>query len=48
MEIHRKFDEGISTSISLQTVDYLKDWLFNHILGSDRLYASYLQAAGIR
>jgi hemerythrin len=47
VEIHRKFDEGIS-GISLDTVDYLKDWFLNHILSSDRQYATYLQAAGIR
>jgi hemerythrin len=47
VEIHRKFDEGIS-GVSLDTVDYLKDWFLNHILSSDRQYATYLQAAGIR
>jgi hemerythrin-like metal-binding protein len=46
-EVRRKYDEGIS-GISLETVDYLKDWFFDHILGSDRQYSTFLRAAGIR
>ena len=46
-EIRRKYDEGIS-GISLETVDYLKDWFFDHILGSDRRYSTWLREAGIR
>ena len=46
-EIRRKYDEGVSAGLSLDVVTYLKDWLFDHILGSDRQYIPYLQAAGI-
>lgn len=29
--------------LSLKTIDYLKDWTINHILGSDRDFGEYLR-----
>jgi hemerythrin len=46
-EIRRKYDEGVSAGLSLEVVDFLKDWLFDHILGSDQKYTQYLHEAGI-
>ena len=43
----RRFDAGDISGLSLEVVNYLKDWLFDHILGSDRQYTQYLHAAGI-
>ena len=47
-EIQRKYDQGISAGLSLELVNFLKDWLFDHILGTDRQYVPHLHAAGIR
>jgi len=33
--------------LSLDVMDFLCDWLVDHIQGSDRLYAGQLQAAGV-
>lgn len=33
--------------ISLETIDFLKDWLFSHILQSDRKYSEFLNSKGI-
>ena len=32
---------------SLEVMSFLKDWLYDHILGSDHLYAAHLKAHGI-
>lgn len=39
---------GTAAGPSLETVNYLKDWLFDHILGSDQRYSAHLHAHGIR
>lgn len=33
--------------ISIYTIDFLKDWLFSHILQSDRKYSEFLNSKGI-
>lgn len=45
-ETRRKYDAGISAGLSLEVVSYLKDWLFDHILGSDQKYAPHLHNHG--
>jgi hemerythrin len=42
-----RYDSGRLSGLSLEVVNYLKDWLFDHILGSDRKYIEHLHAAGI-
>jgi hemerythrin len=43
----RRCDSGDLSALSLEVITYLKDWLFDHILGSDHQYVRYLHAAGI-
>lgn len=45
-ELRRKYDEG-RTGLSLEVVNYMKDWLFDHIIDSDHRYMEHLLAAGI-
>jgi hemerythrin len=47
-DARRKFHGGESAGVSLEVVNYLKDWLFDHILGSDQKYKPYLHEAGLR
>jgi hemerythrin len=42
------FDSEALPAPSLQVMVYLKDWLFEHIMGSDQKYAPHLKAMGIR
>jgi hemerythrin-like metal-binding protein len=35
-------------SLSIETLDFLKDWLSVHIQGTDKKYTIHLNAAGIR
>ena len=39
---------GGKVAISLDTMNFLKQWLRGHIAGSDRLYGPHLVQAGIR
>lgn len=34
--------------ISMQVMDFLKNWLATHILGTDQLYRDFLQQEGVR
>lgn len=43
----RRHDDDPLSTLSLEMVNYLKDWLFDHILGSDRQITQHLHAAGI-
>jgi hemerythrin len=40
------FEQGKMT-ISIEVMNFLKDWLSNHILGSDKKYAPYLNGKGL-
>jgi len=46
-DLRSRFKSG-EISISIETLDFLKDWLAIHIQGSDKNYAGHLNAAGIR
>ena len=41
-ELHKKFLAG-DFSVSMQTRDFLKDWLAEHIKGSDQKYSMFLK-----
>ena len=46
--IRKRVEEGKAVAPSLEVVNHLKDWLFEHILGSDQRYVEHLTAAGVR
>jgi hemerythrin len=46
-ELQSKYKSGQDT-LSIATLDFLKDWLIKHIQGTDKKYSSHLNAAGIR
>jgi len=41
-----RFDNG-TTIISLETMNFLKDWLTNHIMKTDKMYGPFLNSKGI-
>jgi hemerythrin-like metal-binding protein len=45
-EFQEKFHQGKS-SITYELMNFLSDWLINHILGSDKKYATYLNSKGV-
>ncbi|MGE5412493.1 MAG: bacteriohemerythrin [Clostridiales bacterium] len=47
LEFQKSFQTG-STSLSIDMLNFLRDWLLNHIAVSDRKYSSYLNEKGIK
>jgi hemerythrin-like metal-binding protein len=45
--IQAQIEQGTAIAPSLEVMNYLKDWLFDHILGTDQRYVPHLTAAGI-
>lgn len=45
-DLSERFSRGESV-ISAETMTFLKNWLNNHILGSDKKYAPFLNARGV-
>jgi hemerythrin-like metal-binding protein len=46
-DLQSRFKSG-EASISIETLEFLKDWLAFHIHGTDKKYSDHLNAAGIR
>jgi len=46
-DYHDQVMEG-KTSISLSLIGFLKDWLVNHIMKSDKEYKAFFEKKGIR
>lgn len=47
-EMQSRFMQGTATAPSLEVANYLKDWLFDHILGRDHRLGVHLNELGIR
>lgn len=43
LDIHSQFRFGDSSQLSMDLLIYLKEWLINHIQGTDKGYVSHLQ-----
>jgi hemerythrin len=47
-DLQKRFQEGASSMLSLETMGFLKQWLTHHIQESDKSYRAHLNAKGIR
>lgn len=47
LKFKEDFDGG-RTTISVSITSFLKDWLINHISGSDKKYGPFLNSKGVR
>jgi methyl-accepting chemotaxis protein len=47
VEIQKKFQAG-EAMISMELMTFLKDWLVNHIQGTDKKYSSFLRGKGVK
>lgn len=45
-DLKQRFESG-QTMITLETMNFLKDWLQTHIQGSDKLYGKYFAEKGV-
>lgn len=48
LEVQQKYAAGASASLSIDVLQFLKNWLINHIQGSDQKYRPHLNEHGIR
>jgi hemerythrin len=48
IEIQSKFRAGASVSLCNELLQFLADWLANHVIGMDQKYTKHLNAHGIR
>jgi len=46
MEIKKSFDAG-SSVVTVEVMNFLKDWLTKHILDADKKYTPYLNSKGV-
>ena len=47
LDVQRKYAAGAVTTLSLDVMHFLKNWLVNHIQGSDQKYRPHLNEKGI-
>lgn len=48
LDIQDKYAKGANTGLSIETLNFLKNWLLTHIQGTDKKYSSHLVSHGIR
>ena len=48
LDVQAKYKAGATGTLSLEVMNFLKNWLINHIQGSDKRYGPHLNAAGIK
>jgi hemerythrin len=46
LDLKTRFDKG-EIGLTLQVMDFLRDWLKNHINGTDKRYSTALNAKGV-
>lgn len=47
LDVQTKYKSGATSTLSLEVMNFLKNWLVKHIQGSDKKYGPYLNAKGI-
>lgn len=47
LDVQAKYKNGSVATLSLEVMNFLKNWLVNHIQGSDKKYGPHLNAKGI-
>jgi len=47
LDVQSKFKSGAVTCLSLDVMEFLKNWLTNHIQGTDKKYGPHLNSKGI-
>lgn len=48
LAIQEKMKSGASFTLSMEVMEFLKNWLVNHILGSDKKFGPHLVSKGIK
>ncbi len=48
IDIQRKYHAGATAMLSMEVMSFLKNWLVNHIQGTDSRYTAFLNEKGVR
>lgn len=48
IEVQKKFHTDVSASLSMEVMNFLKNWLVKHIQGTDKKYAPFLNSKGVK
>jgi hemerythrin len=48
LDVQAKFKAGASAALSMEVMNFLKNWLVKHILGTDKAYGPFLNGKGIK
>jgi hemerythrin len=48
LDVQKKWHEGQNAVLSMEVLNFLKNWLIKHIQGSDKEYGPFLHGKGIK
>jgi len=48
LDVQQKYKTGATSTLSLEVMNFLKNWLINHIQGEDKKYGPHLNGKGIQ
>ena len=47
VEVQQKYHAGASALLGMEVMNFLKNWLINHIQGTDKEYGPYFNSKGV-
>lgn len=48
LDVDKKFKAGATAVLSMEVLNFLKNWLIKHILGTDKSYGPFLNSKGVK
>ncbi len=48
LDVQAKYKAGANAALSMEVMNFLKNWLVKHILGSDKAYGPFLAGKGVK
>jgi len=48
LDVQKKFKSGAAGTLSMEVMNFLKNWLIKHIQGSDKQYGPHLNSKGMK
>ena len=47
IDVQKKYNSGATAALSMEVMNFLKNWLVKHIMGTDKGYSSFLNEKGL-